>query len=616
VAVAALNIRRLGILTAPLIDILAFCGFVGAGLSLRAGNTYAFAIGYALTLLLSWPDRATEAPGQTWKLSLRYAIAGFMAVFLRAGVLALLTQHWGWAPQISIFFAAALGLTVTAPRWRNPAFGLIAYALVLRLVYAGSVELMPEETYYWNYARHLDFGYLDHPPMVAWLIRIATAIFGQTEFGVRAGALCCGLITSIFVYKLTRNLFGAATALAALLLVQALPYFFLSGLLMTPDAVLVAAWAASLYFLERALIGHQARAWWFAGICLGIGMISKYSIALLGPVAVAFMVWDPPSRRWWRRSEPYVGALFALAIFSPVIIWNAQHEWASFAFQTSRRLAETPQFALHKLIGSILVLITPTGLLAVIAMLLRRQPGEDSTPDAARRRRLFGLAILLPLAVFAFFSLRHEVKLDWTGAPWTAALPAMAFVMINRDARVGGLARWTRAAWMPTVVVLLLIYGAGLQYLVLGLPGVGYDKHIEVVPVGWRDLSAHIVETASTYRKETGRDVLIVGMDRYAIASEMAFYGGAHAPAGLATANSHLFGGMGLMYERWMPPKAQDGRDLLLVAWSPGELDDKFIRARVERLGPVEDDVLMRDGVIIRHYYHRLAFNYRSRDDE
>jgi len=616
VAVAALNLRRLGILLAPLVDILAFCGFVAAGLSLRAGNTYAFAIGYALTLLLREPPPAGGEPRPGWRLPLRYAITGFMAVFLRAGVLALLAQQWRWAPQISIFFAAALGLAVTAPRWRNGAFGLIAYALVLRLVYAGSVELMPEETYYWNYARHLDFGYLDHPPMVAWLIRIGTAIFGQTEFGVRAGALCCGLIASIFVYKLTRNLFGAAAALAALLLTQALPYFFLSGFLMTPDAPLVAAWAASLYFLERALIGNQARAWWFADISLGLGMISKYSIALLGPVAVAFMLWDPASRRWWRRSEPYAGALLALAVFSPVIIWNAQHEWASFAFQTSRRLAETPQFALHKLIGSILVLITPTGLLAVIAMLLRRQPGEDTAPDAARRRRLFGLAILFPLAIFAAFSLRHEVKLDWTGAPWTAALPAMAFVMINGDARVGRLARWIRAAWMPTVVAMLLIYGAGLQYLVLGLPGAGYGKHIEVVPVGWRDLSAHIVATAHAYGKETGTDVLIVGMDRYAIASELAFYGGARTPTGLETANSHLFGGMGLMYARWMPPKAQDGRNLLLVAWSPGELDDKFIRARVERLGPIEDDVLMRDGLIVRHYYHRLAFNYRSRDDD
>jgi dolichol-phosphate mannosyltransferase len=455
---------------------------------------------------------------------------------------------------------------------------------------------------------------LDHPPMVAWLIRAATAVFGQTEFGVRAGALLCGAITSIFVYKLTRNLFGAATALAALLLVQALPFFFLSGLLMTPDAPLAAAWAASLYFLERALIGNQSRAWRFAGISLGVGMISKYSIALLGPVAAAFMAWDPQSRRWWTRSPPYVGALLALAVFSPVIIWNAQHDWASFAFQTSRRLAETPQFALHKLIGSIIVLITPTGLLAVIAALLARR-SADETPDAARRRRLFNLAILVPVSVFVLFSLRHEVKLDWTGAPWTAALPAMAFVMVNKD--LGGrFARWIRAAWMPTILGLLLIYGAGLHYLVLGLPGVGYDEHIEIIPVGWRSLSAHVLETANAYREKTGIEPLIVGMDRYAIASELSFYGGAHMATGLQTANSHLFGGMGLMYGQWLPPKSQDGRNLLLVAFSPGELGDKYIHARVESLGPIEDDALMRDGVLIRHYYHRMAFNYRARDDD
>jgi dolichol-phosphate mannosyltransferase len=614
-SVAALDARRLGILLAPVLDILAFCAFLGAGLSLRASNTYAFAFGYALSLMLRWPMlRAAQDPAAAWRILLRSAVVALMALALRAGVLALLAQRWGWAPQICIVFAVALGLLVTVPRWPPAAVALIVYAFVLRLVYAGSVELLPEETYYWNYSRHLDFGYLDHPPMVAWLIRVATAVFGQTEFGVRGGALLCGAITSIFVYKLTRNLFGAATALAALLLVQALPFFFLSGLLMTPDAPLAAAWAASLYFLERALIGNRSRAWWFAGVSLGVGMISKYSIALLGPVAVAFMAWDPQSQRWWTRKEPYLGALLALAIFSPVLIWNAQHEWASFAFQTSRRLAETPQFALHKLIGSIIVLITPTGLLAVIAALMIR-PGEE-TANAGRRRRLFKLAVFVPLSVIALFSLRHEVKLDWTGAPWTAALPAMAFVMANNDLRGSRFATWIRNAWMPTIVVMLLIYGAGLQYLVLGIAGLGYDKHIEAIPVGWRDLSAHVIDTANAYRKETGIEPLIVGMDRYAIASEVAFYGAAHTVTPFQTANSHLFGGMGLMYSQWLPPKSQDGRDLLLVAWSPGELDDRFVHARVERLGPIEDDLLMRDGVPIRHYYHRMAFNYRARDDD
>src|SRR5271167_5023714 len=391
---------------APLVDVLVFCALIASGLSLRSSQIIAFATGVGLSWLLTLRARAAATP-TPWRAHLELLLVTLMALFLRGGALALLTQRWDWPPQIAIFFAVALGLAVTLPGYwyaQSPArdrsaphtlaIGIIAYSVALRLLYAGSVELLPEETYYWNYSQHLDFGYLDHPPMVAWLIRLGTIVFGQTEFGVRAGAICCGAITAAFVYGLARNLFDEACALAAVLAAQTLPFFFLSGFLMTPDAPLTAAWAASLYYLERALIVQRPGAWWRAGICLGLGMISKYSIALLAPVTLAFMLWDPKSRRWWRHSEPYVAALLALAVFSPVIVWNAQHDWASFAFQTSRRLAEAPQFALHKLIASALVLITPTGVLAVAVALVSAHRGADGDPQTARRRLLTDFAIL------------------------------------------------------------------------------------------------------------------------------------------------------------------------------------------------------------------------------
>jgi dolichol-phosphate mannosyltransferase len=615
--VAAQKLRFAQAATAlpPLLDILIFCVLIAAGGSLLSSHITAFAVAAAFSGLLKRHSTGGSYP--------RWLTVALMALFLRGGVLALLTQRWGMAPQVSIVFAVALGLCVTVPgfsyalksdeqraRSRAFAFGVIAYALVLRLVYAGSVELMPEETYYWNYSRHLAFGYLDHPPMVAWLIRLGTAVFGQSEFGVRAGALCCGAITSFFVYRLARNLFDEASALAALLLAQALPFFFMSGLLMTPDAPLTAAWAASLYFLERALIGQQPQAWWRSGISLGAGLISKYSIGLLVPVTLAFMLWDRAARRWWRRPEAYIAALLALAVFSPVIIWNAQHDWVSFAFQTSRRLAEAPRFTLHRLILSVLVLITPTGALAVGALLFAKR-GDDH-PQSARRRRLMSLAILLPLGVFALFSLRHEVKLDWTGAMWTAALPALGCTMIAVGSRSGAISAWIRAAWAPTIACMLLIYAAGLHYLVLGLPGIGYSKHIELVPVGWRDFSVQVLNTAAEYREKSGADLLIVGLDRYVIASEVAFYGAEIAHTDLQTTNGHLFGGMGLMYGLWTPPPLQQGRDLLLIAFDASEIQGDSIESRVQRLGPIEDRVLMRDGVLIRHYYQRLAYGYRS----
>jgi dolichol-phosphate mannosyltransferase len=609
---------------AALLDAAVFCALFGSGMPLRFSHIASFAAAIALNLLLKARSTGVAAEQmRDWRLHCRLLAVSLMALFLRGGVLGFLVQSWGWPAQISIVFAVLAGLAVTIPGYsqalspaergaRTLAIGLVVYALALRLVYLGSVELLPEEAYYWQYSRHLDIGYLDHPPMVAWLIRAGTALFGQSPFGIRIGALCSGIIASVFTYRLTRNLLGEAGARAALVLSQVLPFFFLSGLLMTPDSPLTAAWAASLYYLERALVAGRSDAWWRAGLALGLGAISKYSIALLVPVTLAFMIWDRKSRRWWSRWEPYAAALVALAVFSPVIIWNAQHEWASFAFQTSRRLAEVPRFSLHKLLASALVLITPTGVTAVAAALLGPKPARDADGGDARRRQLFvNTAILVPLAVFAAFSLRHEVKLDWTGAPWVAALPVMAAGMISAG-RLSGLRAWIRAAWMPTLVTMLLIYGAGLHYLVLGLPGLGYSRHIELVPVGWHDLSGRILEIAAAVRKETGGDPVIVGMDRYAIASELAFYGAERTKTALPISSVHLFGGNGLMFERWTPPETEKGRTLLLVAWDPADLDGEAIRSHAERLGPVEVEVLTRDGRFIRRYYYRVAYDYQA----
>ncbi len=268
----------------PLADLAVFCALVGYGLPLGSSHIASFAVALALNYLLKIRSRVAAA-GRTGEagLHLRLAAVSGMALFLRAGALGLASQVWGWPAQTAILAAIIAGMAVTGPGYaaafsqadaeeksRAVALGLVLYAVALRLLYMGSVELLPEETYYWNYSRHLDIGYLDHPPMVAWLIRLGTGVFGQTEFGVRAGALCCAVVASFFTYRLTRNLFGDAAAVRALLLAQALPYFFLSGFLITPDAPLTAAWAALLYFLERSLIADRAAAWWGVGLALGV----------------------------------------------------------------------------------------------------------------------------------------------------------------------------------------------------------------------------------------------------------------------------------------------------------------------------------------------------------
>jgi dolichol-phosphate mannosyltransferase len=616
------------------VDLLAYFAATGAGTSAGRGQVIGFMAAAALNyLLLMRTQIATPGRHRYPTLHWHLVVVGLMAFFLRSGVFALLTNGWGWSGHIAILFAAIATETAirpgnaycvsvsewalgSGPRWRALALGVVVLAFALRLIYCGQVELLPEEAYYWNYSRHLDFGYLDHPPMVGWLIRMGTAAFGDTEFGVRLGALCCGAISTLFIYRLTRNLFGEPSGLVAVVLFQTLPFFFLTGMLMTPDAPLTAAWAAALYFFERALIGGRSAAWWGAGVCLGLGLQSKYTILLLGLSTFIFMLLDAPSRRWLRRGEPYGAALLAVAIFSPVIVWNAQHEWASFVFQTSRRLAESPRFALHKLIASALVLLTPTGLVAAAVLLVGRPPiavAPEGSEDKRRAWRFIQVSILVPLAVFAAFSLRHEVKLDWTGAPWVAVVPGLAFGIVHSgDNLAKGLRGWLRKAWPPTITVMLLIYGAGLYDLALGIPGLGYSKHTELIPVGWRDLSTQINAIADDIGKAGASTPLIVGMDRYAIASELAFYAPDRAKSVAETSSAHLFGQIGLMYERWFPLSKQRGRTLLLVAWSREDLAAEPVKAGVERLGPIEEGVLKRDNGVIRRYYYRLAYGYRG----
>jgi dolichol-phosphate mannosyltransferase len=447
--------------------------------------------------------------------------------------------------------------------------------------------------------------------MVAWLIWLGTAVFGDSEFGVRIGALCCAAVASVFAYRLTRNLFGEPSAIVALVLMQVLPFFFLAGMLMTPDAPLTAAWAAALYFLERALIAGRSRAWLLAGVSIGLGLISKYTIGMLVPAMLLFVILDGQSRRWLSRWEPYAALIIAGAIFSPVIAWNAQHEWASFAFQTSRRLAEAPRFALHKLIISVLVLLTPTGFLALLVSRFTRggaTPDETEAPDAPRRWLFIRLSVLVPLAVFVVFSVRHDVKIDWTGALWLGAVPALAASIVwfgTKGAR--GIRAWVYSAWGPTAVFMLLLYSAGLHYLALGLPGVGYSSRLELVPVGWRDLGRQITAIADDIRRETGMEPVIVGMDRYELASQLTFYAPDHARSVKETSSRNLFGQNGLMYGRWASSLAVGNRPLLLVAWDPHDLSDELTAPYVATLGPAKEGVLTRAGAEIRNFHYRIA---------
>jgi len=478
---------------------------------------------------------------------------------------------------------------------------LVAGLLLLQLTALAGPDLFPEEAYYWLYARHLDLGYLDHPPMVAWLINLGTMAFGHGEFGVRIFAFVCHLVTCFFVFRLTELCFDRRAAWTAVAMLQVLPFFFMTGFIITPDAPLTACWAGALYFLARVFLQENGRAWLGVGICLGLGMLSKYTIALIGPATLLFMAVDVRSRRWFRHGAPYGAVLLAGVIFTPVLIWNAQHEWASFAYQGVERVTAPRRFSTHELLGSIVVILTPVVLLLAMRALAPRR-----SLDADARVKLFcQIFTLVPLAVFVIFSITHRVKLNWTGPLWLAVIPAIAAHLSAAPSLL------TRRSWLTTFGLACLIYPAFLTYLAFGLPGLGYSAKMDLLPVGWSEMGAALEQLKHETREKTKTPTVVVGMDRNFIASQAAFYAVDQEAALRETTGAHLFGRNSLMFKFWTPPASLEGATLLLVSFRRQDLDQAAIRKRCLSLSPIAQHYLIRNGKPIRSYFTTVASGYQ-----
>jgi dolichol-phosphate mannosyltransferase len=634
------------------IDLAVFWLLLFLGIPFRHGHLFSLGV---VTLFNYWlffgrapADRALVAGSKARRvqIGLFWAVS-LMGLFLRGGVLAAFAESFHWPPQLAILPAVgATGMvnflgsffwispareTTRKRRWELAALAVVAYTILLRSFYAGSLELIPEEAYYWNYAQHLDISYLDHPPMVSWLIWLGTHLLGSTEMGVRIEALGCWIVTAVFCFRWACNLYDKTTATGTLLLLAVLPFFFGIGTVTTPDAPLVACWAGALYFLERALMGEKPSAWWAAGVCIGLGMLSKYTIVLLCPAVLLFLCLDPPSRHWLKKSEPYLAAAIAFLLFLPVIFWNAEHAWASFIFQGSRRFLDSFEFGLPGLIGGVLILLTPIGGLAVVAAILRawrsRRDREETIPGGEGRKQLFALVFMLfPLSVFFFFSLGREAKLNWTGPIWLAALPFIARQMVPElSSNPGRLVRSLQRAWPPTLLLLVLFWGAFMYYLVLGFPGVPYPHEGGLgFIIGWKDLGHQVETLEDQIEKDLGVEPFVVGMDKNQIASELAFYRHRQSPqkadsgkeAVGETIGRNIFGMESLMYRYWLPENLQaglqkKGQVLILVTRELHEIDRKQIRSRGWEVGETKELRLEKNGLPVGVYYYAIA-KYRG----
>ena len=320
---------------------------------------------------------------------------------------------------------------------------LLALALTaLRLAAAGTIHLTEDEAYYRLWAQHLQLGYLDHPPMIAWWIRAGEAIAGDTPLGLRLLPVLASGLNTWLIGDLARRL-GAQprTAFRAALWYNATLTVCLGGLLATPDAPASLFWTLTLWTLAR--FWEQRRpAWWLAaGLAAGLAVVSKYSGLFLAPGVLLWLLLVPGGRAELRKPGPWAAVVVAVLVFAANVVWNSQHHWLTFAKQFGRVSPHglSPGHVVEFL-ASQFVLFTP--LMAAYAIKGVAQ-GWRTRSDPGGVRLMLPLATSAPFAAYLLIhSLHDRVQAHWP-VPLFGALAICAAVAAERsgDTRAGRIAR-------------------------------------------------------------------------------------------------------------------------------------------------------------------------------
>ncbi len=436
-----------------------------------------------------------------------------------------------------------------AAAWAAGLFFLVHLPLL------GVAELTGDESLYWLYARHLDWGYLTNPPLVGWVVAASTALAGDTPLGVRLGVLAVASLGIFGLFRLGRELAGDRCGWSAVGLFLLVPLAWLYGFMAAPDVLLVALVACSLAVAVAAWRRESAGLWVVSGALLGFAFLAKYT-ALLAALGVAWVMLAGRRPSRWRTMVAWAGGGFL--VVAPHLLWLAGRAGSPLLLRLTHHGGEdVPDlFAglgpLHFLVTQILVWSpVMVGLLAWALWVVARPGVCCERPGVAA---LAAVAVI-PLGAFAAWSVLGPVHPYWTGVALPAAcgLVAAGLCEASPDRR--------RLAWgaLGVQAGLLAVVGA----IVVGSGGGGEAGYVGR-RVRWgagenRELAAR----AGELLERAGDGALLATSHGYATVAQVAFLldlpdrAVVLAPRGLA-----------VQLEDWASP-GQVGRDAVFVA--PGE---------------------------------------------
>jgi 4-amino-4-deoxy-L-arabinose transferase-like glycosyltransferase len=446
-----------------------------------------------------------------------------------------------------------------AAAWLKTPAGRVALLILAgslaRLALAGVLGLGVDESYMVAAGRQLQLSYFDHPPIAWWLAWAAAHFFGSDGAAiVRLPFIALFAATTVLMYRLTRALFSAAAGLWAAVVLNLIPVFGISaGSWVLPDGPLLAALLGATLCLIAALscCGRVAWGWWLAaGACAGLALDAKYSAALTILGVIGFMLSDPAGRRWLARPQPYVAGIVALAVFFPVLIWNAQHGWVSLLFQTGRASGGEfhPLGPIITLAGEAAFLLPWMWVPLVTCGLAALRRGRSDTEG-------WFLVCLAapPLILFTAVSLWGHVLFHWAAPGYLMLLPLLGDAIARH--------------WRGSRAVRALLVGTAL-FVVFGTAMFASEIKFNWLPLG-DDLGIDIVDWTSLRQDLAGRGFLdrpglVVAALRWSDAGKLDYVLGGSPPVICLGPDARQFG---------IVARRDDyaGADVLIITRAPRE---------------------------------------------
>lgn len=354
-------------------------------------------------------------------------------------------------------------LTSTVAADRSILWQIILYAMIFKVAIAIILPLGVDEAYATAVARQFSLSFFDHPPVSFWLPVIFANLTGiDNRVIYRLPFLLAGLATTPIMYLIGQELKDRRAGLWTAFLYTAAPFFLVSaGILVVPDGILNLGLAVTVLFLVRIVKADgpvPMRYWIYTGLGLALALGSKYQAAWLPVAVLLFMVITAKGRRWFLQPGPWIAAGLGLVGLAPVIIWNMEHDWASFVFHTGRAGGGFNLSNPALMLAGQALFLLPTGLVAGVAGLrlgLRR--------GAAPERLLVALIALGPIVIFNYLYFTSTGSLaHWSMPGWQFALPLAAIWVVSKPpAALRRFFNWVVGflvlVWVP---VLLLVVQA------------------------------------------------------------------------------------------------------------------------------------------------------------